>query len=139
MVLFCFFLLVNLADAQFGEGRRGCPVTGLVPCGGPECPCTLCDFFRMIERIIDFVLFKIVPALAVLMIAIGGFMYIVAYVGLAEGGPEMLSRAKSLFKSVIIGLLIAYGAWLIINTFFWAIGVADWTGLEHGWWQINCN
>ncbi len=139
---FSFFLL-SLLTISFLPGliqaQGPCPSEGLVPCGTPGCPCTLCHFFEMIERIVNTILFKIVPVLAALMISIGGFMYVIAYTGMFEAGPETLSRAKSLFKSVIIGLLIAYGAWLIVNTFFWAIGVSDWTGLKHGWWQINCN
>ena len=75
--------------------------------------------------------------LAVLMIAIGGFMYIIAFSG-AEQGPQLISRAKSLFSSVVIGLFIAYGAWLIVNLFFTAIGVAEWTGLKEGWFRIEC-
>jgi hypothetical protein len=127
---------------------------GLVPCGlskdDPDQPgdqtvsCKLCHLFVMFDNIIDFFLLPppagggIVPAIAVIIIAIGGFMYILAYAGVGEGGPEMLSRAKSLFKSVALGLLIIYGAWLIINTFLWAIGVDSWTGLREGWWIINC-
>lgn len=134
-------------SCQYGDPPKTCPDCpepgGLVPCGRTcndpdtsecECePCTLCHFFLMIKKIIDFLLFKIVPPLAALMIAIGGGMYVIA-----RGKPEMLTHAKQLFGSVIIGLLIIYGAWLIINTFFMLIGIADWTGLEQGWWQINC-
>lgn len=130
-IYFCisFLLLPLLANGE-----------GLVPCGpGTEKEvCELCDFFDMIARIVDFILFKIVPALAALMIAIGGFMYIVSFLG-PEGGPGMLNKAKAVLKAVFFGLLIAYGAWLIVNTFFWAIGVSSWTGLREGWWKINCN
>ena len=118
---------------------------GLVPCGGESEPvCQLCHFFVMFKRWVDGLLFLIVPPLAVLMIAIGGFMYIVAYGGPAEmlegkkGGPQLLSQAKSLFKGVIWGLLIIYGAWIIVNTFFMLIGIAEWTGLREGWWKIEC-
>ena len=111
-----------------------CP-TGLVPCGTPKCPCTLCHFFVMIARIITFILGRIIPALAVLMVAIGGFLYLIAGM---EGLPEMKSKANSLFKSIVIGLFIAYGAWLIMGMFFTAIGVMSWTGLGT-WWEINCN
>ena len=106
---------------------------GLVPCGpgtGKEV-CELCDFFVMIENIIDFLLLPppagggVVLALAVLMIAVGGFMYVIAYAG--AGGPEMLSRAKSLFTAVAIGLLIIYSAFLIIGLFLKFIGLANWT------------
>jgi len=118
---------------------------GLVPCGpGTDKPvCEFCDLFVMFDNIIHFLLKNIVPPLAALMIAIGGFMYILAYAGPAElleggkkGGPKMLSQAKTLFKSVIFGLLIIYGAWVIIGTFLLAIGLADWTyDIYHNWWE----
>lgn len=150
----CFLLFFSLVQARTlpteCRGVSDCPKTGLVPCGTRCCPCTLCDFFVMFDRIVDFILFRIVPPLAALMIAIGGFMYITAYAGPAEilegkkGGPQMLSRAKSLFKSVALGLLIVYGAYLIVGTFLWAIGLNNWTyDIYHNWWergffQIEC-
>jgi len=114
---------------------------GLVPCGlsedDPEqpgdqtVPCQLCHFFVMIDNWIDRLLFMIVPPLAVLMIAIGGGMYIIS-----QGNPEMLSRAKRLFTAVVIGLLIIYGAFLIIGLFLNFIGLADWTTqIYHNWWE----
>ncbi len=122
---------------------------GLVPCGGEGEPaCQLCHFFVLFKNIIDFLLFKIVPPLAVLMIAIGGFMHIFAYVGPAEilsggtkGGPAMISQAKKLFSSVVIGLLIIYGAWLVVSTFFMVIGINEFNEfktLPQNWWKINC-
>lgn len=144
--LFLLAVLFLIPIVIYGNGSA-CPDCskpgGLVPCGRTcddpttsknECdPCTICDFFVMIERYINGLLFMIVPPLAALIIAIGGGMYI-----FSRGDPEMLSRAKKLFASVGIGLLIIYGAWLIVNVFFMFIGVADWTGLREGWWQINC-
>jgi hypothetical protein len=107
---------------------------GLVPCGGEgEDPCTLCHFFLMFKNIVDFVLFTLVPVVAVLMLVIGGFMFF-----FAGGSPEALSRAKSIITSTVIGLLVIYAAWLIVNTFFVIIGVADWTGLKGGWFSIDC-
>jgi len=118
---------------------------GLVPCGR-DCndpftedideskPCELCDFFVMLDRWIDRLLFMAIPVLAALMIAIGGGMYIIS-----QGQPEMLARAKRLFTAVVIGLIIIYGAWLIVNTFLMVVGVAEWTGLKEGWWIIPCD
>jgi len=117
-----FFLIFNSVQAA-----------GLVPCGGPgEDVCTLCHFFVMLDNIIDFLLFRVVPVLGALMIAIGGVMYIIS-----QGKPEMLSRVKNLFTAIIIGLVIIYGAWLIVNLFLTTIGVAEWTGLGT-WWEISC-
>jgi len=56
---------------------------------------------------------------------------------ISQGKPEMLSRVKSLFAAIIIGLVIIYGAWLVVNLFLTTIGVAEWTGLGT-WWEISC-
>ncbi len=120
---------------------------GLVPCGGEgQNACTFCDFFVLIDNVIKFFLVPdqninnnvpLVPVIAVLMIAIGGFMLILAHAGVV-GESDMLSRAKSLFKAVVIGLLVAYGAWIIIHTFFKAIGTNPDFNLEEGWYNIQC-
>lgn len=110
---------------------------GLVPCGGgsPEPPCQLCHFFVMGQGIVNFLLFTIVPPLAVLMVVVGGGMFI-----LGSGyDPSLINKGKSVLTSVAIGLLIIYGSWVLVNTFFVMIGLADWTGLASGWWQINCS
>ncbi len=117
--------------------------SGLVPCGlsvdDPDqpgdqtVPCELCHFFVMIDNWIDGLLFIFVPITAALMIAIGGGMYIIS-----QGKPEMLSKAKSLFTAVAIGLVIIYGAWLIINLFLTVIGTTVWQGPGQGWWIIPC-
>jgi len=120
---------------------------GLVPCGGQGEPiCELCHFFVLFDNVIRFLLNNIVFPLAILMIAIGGFMYIFAYVGPSlvlpgggKGGPALLNQAKKLITAVIIGLVITFAAWIIVNTFFMIIGVASWTGLESGWFKIECN
>lgn len=141
LALFLFFSVFPLTASAAVAARTGCPTSGLVPCGGTGCPCTLCDLFVMFDNIIKFLLLPpggLVPIIAVLMILIGGFMYVIAYMN-PEGGPGMITKAKSLFKAVAIGLLIAYGAWLIVNLFFMVIGASDWTGLQNGWWKVNCN
>jgi hypothetical protein len=114
---------------------------GLVPCGGQgEQPCQFCDFFVLFDNIVDFLLIKIVPPLAALMIAIGGVVYLVS-----RADPEMLSLARRIFTSVVYGLLIIYSAFLIIGIFFWLIGLSTWTyDIYHNWWQegffqVNCS
>lgn len=130
-VSFILFPLLSLAQA---EGTS----EGLVPCGPgtSKQTCTLCDFFVMIARIIDFIFFKIVPALLVLMIAIGGFMYIVAFLGPEGGGPGMLGKAKSTIQAALFGALIVYGSWIIIDLFLTVIGAKD--KFLGSWNTINC-
>ncbi|MBZ9578131.1 hypothetical protein KJA13_03880 [Patescibacteria group bacterium] len=117
--------------------------SGLVPCGlsvdDPDqpgdqtVPCELCHLFVMFDRWVDSLLIIFVPITAALMIAIGGVMYIIS-----QGKPEMLSKAKSLFTAVVIGLVIIYGAWVIVNTFLTIIGTTVWQGPGQGWWIFPC-
>jgi len=44
---------------------------------------------------------------------------------------------KGLLTSVAIGLVIIYGAYLIISLFFLVIGVNEWTGLQN-WFEYPC-
>ncbi|PJA83762.1 MAG: hypothetical protein CO146_00605 [Candidatus Nealsonbacteria bacterium CG_4_9_14_3_um_filter_37_29] len=139
------------------EGGVNVIYKGIVPCGKPvnlggdlsngdlvggtccEMPCTFCHFFVMLDGAIDFVLLKLVPPIAILMLVIGGVMFILGYFGEGgEGSPKLFSQGKKLITSVFIGLIIIFAAWLIINLFFQFIGVADWTGLQQGWFRINC-
>lgn len=126
-------IIVGFAFLVGGVVYAQCPTEGLVPCGTEGCPCTLCHFFEMLDKIIDLLLLRIVPVLGALMIAIGGAMYIISL-----ANPEKLSRVKRLFAAVAIGLIIIYGAWATVNIFLTTIGVADWTGLKT-WWQISCS
>lgn len=118
-----FFSLPNFASAQ-----------PLVPCGPGTAKenCELCDFFVLFDNIVKFVLRNLVPPIAALMLVIGGVMFFQA-----AGNPAGVGKAKSLLTSVIIGLLIVYGAYLIISLFFTAIGVAEWTGLQN-WFEYPC-
>lgn len=118
---------------------------GLVPCGGQgEPPCQFCHLFVLFKNIVDFLLvpsplnnnIPLVPLIATVMVVIAGVMFMLAHLE-AIGKPDWINQAKSLLWAVFWGLIIIYGAWLIVNLFFQIIGVQTWTGLEN-WWQIDC-
>ena len=144
LIIFLIFFFLSLSAQQVQAGVVPCGLSQDDPNqeGNQAVPCQFCHLFVLFKNIVDFFLFKIIPPLAALMIAIAGFMYIFAYFGGGEiggkGGPGLLSQANKLLMSVVWGLLIIFGAWIFVNTFFMLIGVADWTGLKAGWWQINC-
>ena len=106
----------------------------LVPCGpGTAKPdCELCDFFVLFDNIVKFVLQKLVPPIAALMLVFGGSMFFAA-----AGDPAKIGKVKGLLTSVAIGLVIIYGAYLIISLFFLVIGVNEWTGLQN-WFEYPC-
>lgn len=123
----CFLLALPLLT--FGQG-------GLVPCGEPGNPCKFCHFFVMLKRIVDWFLFVVVPSVAVLMAAIGGVMMI-----FAAGRPGTVAKGKSILTSTVIGLVIIFCAWLIVNTFLTVIGLSNvtvGTWNPTNWFTINC-
>ena len=96
-------------------------------------PCTICHLFVMIEGAINFILLEIVPIISVLMLVAGGIL--LYFGGLS---PSQFNQAKSLLISALIGLVIIYGSWVIVNTVLVALGIADWVGFGNGWFQIQC-
>ena len=121
---------------------------GFVPCGRicddpdteifEDCPCRTCHFLVMGDRIIKFLLFRVLIPVAILLVVIGGIMFLTA-----TGNPERVAKAKILLKNTIIGTSIVFGAWMIVNTILMFIDLAhwtgpSWTGLETAWWEIEC-
>jgi len=116
------------------DGECGQSVSIGTPTSYKFISCSLCHLFVMIDGIVDFILLKIVPPIATIILMISGIAF---YQSL--GNPGKFSRAKSIFISVIIGLLIIYASWVIINEVLVKImGIADWVGFGEGWFRINC-
>ncbi|MFH1894455.1 MAG: hypothetical protein ABH813_00940, partial [Patescibacteria group bacterium] len=147
-----FLPLISLAGEYKVEGENIC-YDGLVPCGkdvrvgGAEgasgceggtlqnIPCQLCHIFVMIKGIVDFLLFRIVPIVAVLLLTAGGVMFVVS-----RGDPGKLTQAKSTMTAVVVGLVIIFASWVIINTIFTLTGFMNpdfgWDPAK--WFEINC-
>lgn len=130
-----FLPQVTLAGEYKADGKT-IHYKGLVPCGKSKAspgedvevtnPCQFCHFFVMFDGIVDFVLVYIVPPIAVLMLVVGGIMFY-----FAGGNPSLVTRGKSLIRNVVIGLFLAYGAFMLVGTVLKIIGVAEWTGLQN--------
>jgi hypothetical protein len=89
----------------------------IVPCGNPgEEPCTLNDFFLMLGNIYDFLVKYIAAPLAILAISIGGVLMMIS-----GGNPSLFNRGKQILILSIIGLVLAFGSWLIIETLLRAL------------------
>jgi len=126
VILVFFFLSLAGQILAICEGS-------LVPCGGTSQPtCQFCHIFVLINNIISFILTCLAPIVAGLMLVIGG-LYLLA----AGPSPEKVSQAKSIITAAVIGIVIIFVAWVFLNTFLDAIGVAEWTGLKT-WWEIKC-
>ena len=107
---------------------------GLVPCGGEgEEPCQLCHIFIMANNVLGQLFTWVVPTIAVLMLVIGGVMLL-----FAGARPNMLAQAKGVITSVVIGLLIIFAAWVIVNTILNTSGIVDSPSILQ-WYEISCS
>ena len=115
---------------------------GLIPCGkncdDPDTgdwvetdDCDLCDMVLMGQLIIEFLL-KISAVAALLAIAFGGILYI-----FAAGSPGTIDKAKTIIKYTLIGFLIVFISWAIIDTILVMFGYIDPIGGD--WYSINCS
>lgn len=79
---------------------------GLVPCGNEgQSPCTACDIFALIQNVIEF-LWKGSVIVAVLFLMYGGALYMISK-------PD---KARKILTNTAVGILIAFGAWLLVDT-----------------------
>jgi hypothetical protein len=106
---------VELCKSEWKEGS----------CAGGEIArennsCQLCHVFVMANNLVSFLVIKVVPILAALMLVVGGIMLF-----FAGTNPSLLGRSKTLIKGVAIGLLLVYGSYILVNTFLWVLGAAD--------------
>lgn len=125
-ILLASFLLLflNINSAQ----------AALVKCGGVgQKACEFCDFFVLINDLVRFVMLTLVPIAAVLMLVIGGAMLVVG------GGvkADTWGKAKGIITSVVVGLLIIFSAWVIVNTVLTKSGIVKSPSLLQ-WHQIGC-
>jgi hypothetical protein len=94
---------------------------GLIPCSGVDdagnVTCGFSDFLKMINTIIGFIVFYLVPAIATIIIMIAGFQMLTS-----GGNPAKITAAKGLLRNAVTGVLIITGAWLIIKSVLVGIG-----------------
>jgi len=93
----------------------------IVPCTGTDC--TVCSIATLAQNILNFGIFLAV-VISAFLFAWAGILY------MRNESPGEISRAKSIFMNVIIGLVIILAAWLLIDTIMYTF-----TG-SHMWSQL---
>lgn len=97
--------------------------TGIVPCGSPgQQPCNLCHLYTLTKNGIDFMLFDLILPVAIIALLIGGIFMLASM-----GNPQMLQTGKTAVTNTIIGVIIAFGSWLIIATIVNTLGYKGFT------------
>lgn len=125
-----FLLFVPAAQAQvIGSWDF---LRGIVPCGTSyaSAPCTVCHFYKLLQNIINFLLFTS-SALVTLMAIYVAFLFL-----FSGGSPKTIEDAKSKLWLLLWGIGWVLGSWLVLNTiitFFADPGV-----FPTPWNQISC-
>lgn len=127
-------LVAKAAECTNIEGSGG-----LVPCGKSindpstnwnECsPCGPCSLILMIQLIIEF-LVRIAAVITVLSIVVGGFIYVAA-----AGRANIITKAKSIIKYALVGFIIVFVAWVVVDSILATMNYIDPMGGE---WYATC-
>lgn len=92
----------------------------LVPCTND---CTLCDLWHLASNIINFISFEIAVPAAGLLFVIAGVIFLIS-----GGNEDRVSLAKRIFLNTVIGLVIIFCSWLLIDTFLKTIASGTFSG-----------
>ncbi len=142
LILFSIFYILFFISAA---SAASIIPSSLVPCGqgsptilqdGKAAPnsafraCTFCDFFVLIQNIINLIL-AIFASLTVLMAAYIAFLFM-----FSGGSPQKITDAKSKLWLLVIGIFWVLGSWLVLNTILNFI--VDPKVFPLPWNKINC-
>ncbi len=130
--LVIFFLLFFAASANAQVIGNFDFLKGIVPCGTSYAnhPCTICDFYKLLQNIINFLLITS-ASLVTLMAIYVGFLFL-----FSGGSPQKITDAKSKLWLLMWGIFWVLGSWLILDT---VINVfANPSVFPTPWNQISC-
>lgn len=106
LFIFGFLFLLNVPLIVFAQ-NPGDANYSIVKCKGQEI-CDWYDFIELINRVISFLLYM-VTVLAIFAFIYAGFLMMTA-----NGNAGKISEAKGIFYKVVVGLIFAYGAWVLV-------------------------
>ena len=111
LIIALFCLLVIVFIPLIGQASECTGQTGIVKCGQTKyCPCELCDVFSTLLYVYNFIVLDIATPLAVLALTIGG-----VFILISAGNPTLMSKGKTILYAAIIGLVLVFGSFLIID------------------------
>jgi len=117
-------------------------IGGLVPCGrlfdNPDTTwseqedCKMCHIVLFMDNVIDY-LIEMVALIAILIIVIGGLLYISS-----TGDTSKTKIAKTAITKVLYGFILVLVAWVAVNTSMVLFGFDDPLG-DGSWEKFDCN
>jgi len=113
-VFLCFlFLSANVCFAAAGQASIWKDMEECRKSGS----CSLNDFVRLFANVSQWIL-GIVGSLALLMFIYGGLMFIIS-----SGSSEKVTKAKEIIIGAVIGLVIVFTSYMIIQFTIDALGI----------------
>ncbi len=98
-----------------------------------ETLCTAQDLINLSYSALRFVIMVFTPAVVVFTMLYGAIL--VTLYGL---NPSNLAKGKKIILNAFVGLAIVWGAWAIVNTFFYVFGIT--LPCNANWYEITvCN
>lgn len=79
-------------------------------------PCDLAKLFEMLNKIISYLAFRITPIIATIAILWAG-IDIVTH----PGNANVIGKAKNLFWTVVLGLIIVFSAYLLMQAIIFSL------------------
>ena len=95
-------------------------------------PCQPIHLFRLLQIIINFVLWTITPLSLAVLAVVSGIMF---YFAIASGTSDLLTKIKALWRAAGIGLAVIFLSWTIVNIFIVILGLE--TKIFGRWWEIT--
>ena len=131
-----FYIAVLLLPVAASAAQVSLPYFGgqdapFVSCSGTSC--TTCNLFETGQRLIYFGMTLVLFVFAPIMVTIGGIMILIA-----GGNEERFSTGKKMATGAVIGVLIALGAFLLVNLALTAIAKNGVDGLTLSGYSISC-
>jgi len=119
MKTYCKYLFLCLlgCSALFIGGLGSVTHAALVPCGTSDSvvngelvgECNFCDLQVLALNILNFFIL-ISAVVAALLFLNAGFLYITS-----SANPGNISKAHKIFGNTLVGMIIIFAAWLIVN------------------------
>jgi uncharacterized membrane protein len=132
-IVILFALLLSLFVAA-PVAMAAPPVTHFVSCGGAGQPdCDLCELIHMSMRILNFFIKWLIPLVAAMLIAFGGFRMVIN-----QGNSDVAEQAKAIITAAVVGLVIIYGGWAMVDLFLSRI---NYNSANPGvkWYNLPCS
>src|SRR3989344_23950 len=93
-------------------------------------PCQRCDLFKLAKNLIDFIMFGLIPPIAVILFTWAGFLILIS-----GGQGKGYTQGKTIFRNTFFGFLLIMLSWVVTNTIIRSIATDN---VANNWWQFEC-